>query len=115
MRFIIRWVLNALALMGIAYYIVPGLSVENYYSALMAAFALGLVNALIRPVILLLTLPLNIVTLGLFTFVINALLFWFVSSFIKGFVVADFAAAFWGALCLSVASWVIHIFFGRKR
>jgi putative membrane protein len=101
--------------MGIAYYVVPGISIDNYYSALMAALALGFVNALIKPIILILTLPVNFITLGLFTFVINAMLFWFVSSFIKGFAVADFAAAFWGALCLSAASWVIHIFFGSKR
>ena len=115
MKFIIRWLLNALALMAIAYYIVPGIKIADFYSALVAALALGFVNALIRPIILILTLPINIITLGLFTFVINALLFWFVSTVVKGFGVADFAAAFWGALCLSVASWLIHLFFGSHN
>ena len=101
--------------MGIAYYIVPGITIRDFYSALVAALVLGLINALIKPILLLLTLPINIITLGLFTFVLNALLFWFASTIVKGFGVADFAAAFWGALCLSVVSWLTHILFGGKH
>lgn len=115
MKFIIRWLLGALALVAISYYIVPGIKIADFYSALVAALVLGFVNALIKPIIIILTLPVNIITLGLFTFVINALLFWFVSTIVKGFFVADFAAAFWGALCLSVASWIIQIFFGSHK
>jgi putative membrane protein len=115
MRLIIRWVLNAGALMAIAYYLVPGIQISSFYTALIAALVLGLINALIKPILLVLTLPVNIITLGLFTFVINAALFWFASSIVKGFVVADFASAFWGALFLTVASWLVQILFGKRN
>lgn len=113
MKIVIRWVLNALALMAIAYYLVPGISVQSFYSALLAALVLGLINAIIKPVLIILTLPVNILTLGLFTFVINALLFWFTSSIVKGFVVADFASAFWGALFMTIASWLLNMLFNK--
>src|SRR3989344_2260467 len=106
MKLIVRWLISALALMLIAYY-VPGIAVTSFYSALVAALILGLINALIRPFILLLTLPINIFTLGLFTLVINALMFWLASSIVKGFFVAGFWPAFWGALLVCVASWVV--------
>ena len=106
MRLILRWVINAGTLLLLAFYL-PGISVSGWYSALIAALVLGLVNAVLRPILILLTLPVNILTLGLFTFVINALLFWFVASFIDGFAVAGFWPAFWGALILSVVSWII--------
>jgi len=95
MRLLLRWVLNAGALLLIAYYL-PGVGVTGWYAALVAILVLGLVNALIRPLLILLTLPVNILSLGLFTFVINAFLFWFVSTFIEGFEVSGFLAAFWG-------------------
>ncbi len=106
MKLILRWVINAGTLIAIAYYI-PGISVQSFYSALIAALILGLINALIRPVILLLTLPVNILTLGLFTFVINALMFWLASTIVKGFYVAGFWPAFWGALIMTLVSWVV--------
>ncbi len=106
MKLIARWFINALVLMFIAYF-VPGVVVVGFYSALIAALILGLVNALIRPIFILLTLPVNILTLGLFTLVINALLFWFASSIVKGFTVMGFWPAFWGALLLSLASWLM--------
>lgn len=106
MYLLIRWLVNALTLLGIAYY-VPGIGVDSFYSALIAALVLGLVNALIRPLIILLTLPINILTLGLFTLVINAFLFYFVSTVVKGFTVAGFWPAFVGALIMSVVSWLI--------
>ena len=112
MKLLIKWLINALALLGIAY-LIRGISVSSFYVALVAALVLGLINALVKPILILLTLPVNILTLGLFTFVINALLFWFASTVVKGFGVADFAAAFWGALCLSIVSWLTHILFGR--
>lgn len=104
MNILIRWVLNAGALLLLAYYL-PGMEVSGWYAALITALVLGLVNSVIKPVLLILTLPVNILTLGLFTFVINALLFWFVASFIKGFDVAGFVPAFFGALILSLVSW----------
>ncbi len=89
-------------------YIVPGISVKNFYSALLAALVLGLVNAVIRPLLILLTLPVNILTLGLFTLVINALMLWFVASVVKGFDVKSFIAAFLGALVLWAVSWLTN-------
>ena len=106
MKLLIRWFLNALTLLAIAYYL-PGVAVSGFYAALIAALVLGLVNAIIRPILVLLTLPINILTLGLFTLVINGLLFWFVSTIVKGFAVAGFWPAFWGALILSVVSWAV--------
>jgi len=104
MKLILRWVINALALILIAY-LVPGITVSSFYIALMAALFLGIVNAVIRPIIILFTLPVNILTLGLFTFVINAFMLWFVSSFVKGFDVAGFWPAFWGALIFWLVTW----------
>jgi len=85
-------------------YILPNIELEGFYIALVTALILGLINAVIRPFLLLITLPINILTLGLFTFVLNALLFWFVASFIDGFQVAGFWAAFFGALIFSIIS-----------
>lgn len=115
MTLLIRWFLNAAALMVIAYYVVPGIHLGSFVTALLAAAVLGLVNLLIRPLIMILTLPVNIITLGLFTFVVNALMFWLASSFVPGFSVVDFAAAFWGALCMSIASWLLQIILSRRR
>jgi putative membrane protein len=106
MRLIIIWVINALALLALPY-IFDSIRIEGFYTALITALVLGLVNALIRPILIVLTLPLNILTLGLFTFVINGLLFWFVASFVKGFYVAGFWPAFWGALVYSIVSWAM--------
>jgi putative membrane protein len=110
MYIIFRWIINALALLGVAY-LLPGVDVGTFYNAMIAALALGLVNALIRPILLILTLPVNIITLGLFTFVINALLIWLVSTMIQGFVVAGFIPALQAALLLwlvsVVTSWLI--------
>lgn len=103
MSLIIRWVINALALMLVAY-LLPSIEIEGFYIALITALILGLINAVIRPLLILITLPINIITLGLFTFVLNALLFWFVASFVEGFYVAGFWAAFFGALIFSIVS-----------
>ena len=108
MQLLLRWVLNAGTLLVLAYYL-PGLEVSGFYAALITALVLGLVNAVIRPLIILLTLPISILTLGLFTFIINALLFWFVSTVVEGFEVAGFWPAFWGALIMSLVSWVLGL------
>jgi putative membrane protein len=105
MRLLLRWLINAATLILLATYL-PGISVSGWYSALIAALVLGLVNALIRPLVVLLTLPANILTLGLFTLVINALLFWFVATLVKGFEVMGFWPAFFGALVMTVVSWI---------
>jgi putative membrane protein len=113
MNILIRFVLNALAVMAAAY-IVPGISVENFWVALIAALVIGLVNALIRPVLLILTLPINIVTLGLFTLVINALMFWLAATLVSGFTVTGFGAAFWGSLVFWLVSWFTNSLIGTK-
>ena len=106
MYLILRLLINAATLIGIANFL-PGISVSGFYAAVITALVLGFVNALIRPIIILLTLPITIVTLGLFTLVINALLFWFVGTVVKGFEVAGFWPAFWGALIMSMVSWIV--------
>ncbi|MBU0660807.1 phage holin family protein [Patescibacteria group bacterium] len=103
MFLLLRWIINAATLLVIAKY-VPGVFLDGWYAAFMVALVLGLVNAVIRPILIFFTLPLTILTLGLFTFVINAVLFWFVSSFMDSFVVQGFWAAFVGALCMSMMS-----------
>src|SRR3989344_8363329 len=106
MYLLLRWLISALSVIVTAY-VVPGVRVANFWTALIAALILGLINALIRPLVLLLTLPVNIVTLGLFTLVINALMFWLASSLVKGFDVANFTAAFLGALVFWLAYWIV--------
>ena len=100
---ILVWILNAVALLAVAY-LLPGITVASFGSALIAALVLGLVNMLVKPVLVLLTLPITIVTLGLFLIVINALLFWFVGSVLKGFQVSGFWWAVGGAILYSIIS-----------
>ena len=112
---LLRWLLSALALLAVAY-LYPGVRVDSFFAAVVAALALGLANALIRPILVLLTLPVTIITLGLFLFVINAALFWLVAQVIKGFSVEGFLAALVGSLLYSlitlVVSWLLP---GRKK
>lgn len=114
MFLVLRWILNVLVLMLIPY-LVSGIEVASFYTALITALVLGLVNAVIRPVLIILTLPINILTLGLFTLVINGLLFWFVSSFVKGFMIAGFWPAFWAALIYSLVSIIVNYFLDKKE
>ena len=110
MTLIVRWFINALALMLVAY-LYSGVKVEGIFAALIAALVLGLVNAVIRPLLVLLTLPVTVLTLGLFIFIINAFLFWFVAEVVNGFTVTGFMAALIGSLLFSVVtlltSWLI--------
>ncbi|HEX9391610.1 MAG TPA: phage holin family protein [Usitatibacteraceae bacterium] len=115
MTLLLRLLLNGLALMLVAY-LYSGVQVDGIFPALMAALLLGLVNAVIRPVLVILTLPVTLLTLGLFIFVINALLFWFVAEIIKGFNVNGFMAALVGSLMYSVISLVISwLVFSDKK
>jgi putative membrane protein len=107
MYLLLRWLMNAVALLVVAN-LVPGIHVESLYTALFVALVLGIVNAVIRPILVILTLPITVLTLGLFTLIINALLFWFVSTVVKGFFVAGFVPAFWGALLLWAISWATN-------
>jgi len=101
--FLLVWILNAVALLAVAY-ILPGIAVASFGSALLAALVLGLLNTLVKPVLVLLTLPITVVTLGLFLVVLNALLFWFAGSVLKGFQVEGFWWAVLGALLYSLIS-----------
>lgn len=105
-----RWILNAIALLFVAY-VVPGFGVSSLYTALIAALILGLVNALVRPLLFILTLPVTILTLGLFTFVLNALMILLVSTIVKGFTVDGFVPALLGAIVLwgisMMTNWII--------
>ena len=103
MTLLLVWILNSVALLAVAY-LLPGIVVASFGSAMFAALILGLVNMLVRPVLVILTLPITIVTLGLFLFVINALLFWFVGSVLKGFQVQGFWWAVGGAILYSIIS-----------
>ena len=92
LRLIVVWLISALALLTVAY-LMPGIVVANFTAALVAAGVLGLGNAVVRPILILLTLPATLLTLGLFIFVINGLLFWMVGSWLQGFTVSGF---WWG-------------------
>jgi putative membrane protein len=107
---IARWIINAAALLLVAY-LYDGVSVTSFFAAMMAALVLGLVNAVIRPILVILTLPVTILTLGLFIFVINALLFWLVGNIVEGFEVKGFLAGLIGSVLFSVitllTSWLL--------
>jgi len=105
MTIIAKWFISALSLLAAAY-LIQGISVSSFYIALIVALFLGIVNAVIRPILVILTLPINIITLGLFIFVINGFLFWFLSTFIDGFNVDGLLVAILGALVVSVFSYI---------
>lgn len=107
MKFIIRLLLSAATLMLVAY-VVPGIHIESPLSAIFAMFLLGIVNALIRPILVILTLPITILTLGIFIFVINAALFMVVASFVDGFAVDGFWPAIFGSLLVTIISSFIN-------
>jgi len=112
---LLRWLLSALALLAVAY-LYPGVRLESFFAAVIAALVLGFVNALIRPILVLLTLPVTIITLGLFLFVINAGLFWFVAQVVKGFSVDGFLAAIVGSILYSLVTLLVSwVFGGPKR
>jgi putative membrane protein len=104
LRLLLIWTLNALALLTVANF-VPGIHLDSFTDALIAALFLGFVNTLIRPILLLLTLPATLLTLGLFIFVINGLLFWFIGSILKGFAVDGFWYGVAGSMLYSFFSW----------
>jgi putative membrane protein len=106
MRLLLTWFINAAALFAVPY-LMHSISVDSVGAALVAALLLGLVNTLIRPVLLVLTLPVTVLSLGLFIFVVNGLLFWLVSQLVSGFHVTGFLAAIGGALLYSVISWAL--------
>ncbi|MDZ4356950.1 phage holin family protein [Hydrogenophaga sp.] len=107
MKLILTWLLAACALLLVAY-LYPGVQVQSFTSALIAAAVIGLFNAVLRPILVILTLPVTVITLGLFLFVINALLFWAAASVLDGFQVSGFVAALLGSLIYSVLMLVVN-------
>ena len=107
--FLLRWSMNLLALMTAAS-LISGIRIQSIEMAILAAGILSVVNAVIRPVVLLLTLPINLLTLGLFTLVINAAMLRLVSLMVPGLIIEGFGAAFFGALTVSLVSWLLNLF-----
>ena len=118
MHVLLVWIINALALLIITH-LVPSIQIRGFGTALIVALVLGLINATLRWLLILLTLPVTIVTLGLFIFVINALMFWLAAALLKGFEVNGFWSALFGSVLYSVVSWILsalilgHRTFGR--
>jgi putative membrane protein len=111
MRLLLRWLLSAAALLVVTY-LYSGVQVSSFTSALIAAAVIGLLNMVVRPVLVVLTLPVTIVTFGLFLFVINALMFWAASGLLGGFVVKGFVAALIGSLIYSLLRLIIEAALG---
>jgi putative membrane protein len=109
-----RWLILTAAIL-VTSYVMQGIEVENFFSAFLAAAVLGILNVFFRPILLILTLPINILSLGLFTFVINALLLMMASGVISGFVVRGFWSAVFGSLLISVVSWVLNSLLNRRK
>jgi len=108
LRLIIKWLINSVALLVVVN-MIPGTSVSNWTTLIVAALVLGLINIFFKPVVLLLTLPINVVSLGLFTLIINTALFYLTAMIVKGFTVTGFWAAFWGAFVFSLISLLLNI------
>lgn len=110
---LIRWLILTAAIMT-ASYLLDGIRVENFFSAFWAAAVLGILNALFRPILIIFTLPINILSLGLFTFIINALMLKMASGVITGFDVQGFWTAVLGSLIISVISWLLSAFINEQ-
>jgi len=110
---LIRWLIITLAII-FASYVLDGIEVKGFFSAVLAAAALGILNALFRPILIVLTLPINVLTLGLFTFLINALMLKMASGIIPGFEVHGFWTAIFGSLIISVISWLLNAFISDR-
>ncbi|APW40282.1 hypothetical protein RD110_26325 [Rhodoferax koreense] len=113
MKLILKWLLSAVALLLVAH-LYSGVVVDSFTSALIASLVIGLLNTIVRPVLVVLTLPVTILTLGLFMFVINALMFWSASGLLGGFHVRGFGAALLGSLMYSALGVLIESALGRK-
>jgi putative membrane protein len=113
MKLLIGWLLNALALLGVAY-VVPDIHVSSIWIAAIAAVVIGLANMLIKPILVILTLPITIITLGLFILAINGVLFWATGHFLEGFEVKTLMAGIIGAIAYSVIAWILSAVFIQK-
>jgi len=113
MRLLLIWLINTIALFVLPL-ILQSVQIDSFTTALVAALVLGLINTLIRPILILLTFPVTVLTLGLFILVVNGLMFWAASDLVQGFQVAGFSSAVLGALLYSVISWLLSAIFIRK-
>ncbi|HOW35392.1 MAG TPA: phage holin family protein [Candidatus Omnitrophota bacterium] len=109
--FLIRWVVNTFALL-IVVRLVPGIQAAQWETVAVAALVLGMLNAFLKPLLILFTLPFNVLSLGLLTFLINGLLFYSVSKIVEGFHIVDFWTAFWGSILFSIVSFILSLFVG---
>ena len=113
MRLLLLWILNALALLAVTY-LLPSIQISGFGTALLAALVLGFINTLVRPVLAILTLPITVLTLGIFYLVLNGLLFWLASALLPGFQVQGFIPAMIGAILYAVITWVLSALIPNK-
>jgi putative membrane protein len=111
---LIKWIVNSTALLTVAH-LVSGVVIDNWSTVFVAAVVLGLLNAFLRPVLILLTLPVTVLSLGLFTLFINAFLFYLAAKLVSGFHVAGFSQAFFGAFIFSLVSFLLNLFIASDR
>ncbi len=114
MRLLLLWILNAVALLAVTW-LLPSIQVADFGTALVAALVLGFINTLVRPVLTLLTLPITVLTLGIFYLVLNGLLFWLVSALLPGFHVDGFGSALVGAILYGVIAWALSALIPNSR
>jgi len=114
MRFLMKWLINAISLV-VVIHVVSGIRTDRWETTIVAALVLGLLNAFLRPLLLLLTLPVNLLTLGLFTLVVNGFIFYLAGGLVSGFFVAGFWSAFLGALVFSIISCLLSMLFNPER
>jgi len=113
-RLVLKWALNSVALFAVMR-LLPGIQIDRFQDLLLATLVIGLLNSFLRPVIILLTLPVTMMTLGLFTLVINGLMFYLASHMVSGFHLNSFGTAFLAALLFSLISFVLNMLFGTKK
>jgi putative membrane protein len=107
-KLIFKWLILSAAVV-VAAYLIPGITVNALTTALIVGLVLGLINMFIKPILFILTIPINIITLGFFGLVLNALLFWAAAYFVNGFTIANFMAALWGSILVSIIMWLAHL------
>jgi len=115
MKFIIRLLINAIALAVISKLAVAGVHANSIQALVIGAIVLGIANAIIKPILIVVSCPLEVLTLGLFTLVINALIFYFVLNLVGDWVIPSFMSAFWAALVMSIISWILSMVLGENR
>lgn len=113
MGILLRWLISGVVIFGVAYFI-PGVEVKSFYTSMIVALFLGLINATIRPILVFLTLPFTVVTLGLWLFVINGFLLWFLASILDGFAIDGFLTAVLASALISIATWFLTSLFKKE-